>query len=212
MNRRRLLRYIGACGTVLAILWVIAAPALSAYLIISLTAELASYWLCFFAVVGAGYVYLRTENPEGAQKRYISPPGCMAFAVGLIIILWLSSDREFDFWKKRALPAQVFPQMISDFGQMAKDAARSGTNYLSSRTPLPRSLQQLGLGEDYTGGMGNVWNTTQYTGPVGGVVFGNRVRRWGLCIGPEQIAKEFCHNGSYSLVGSNAYLFFGTGD
>jgi hypothetical protein len=102
--------------------------------------------------------------------------------------------------------------MVFDLEQIARQAAQGGTNSLSSRKPLPGSLQQLGLGQDYSGGMGDVWNTTEYTGPVGGVVFGNRVRRWGLCIGPESIVKRFYHNGCYSIVGSNAYLFFGRGD
>ena len=212
MRTKSVLAFAGASIMGIACVWSVAAAPLAAYLTISVFTELASYWLALVLVLSGGWLYLRNHNQPVAPTGLFGRRLAVALALAMVIGSWSLSDRQFFFWKMRAVPHTAWQQMVSDLKEIGKRAAASGTNYLSSRTPLPTSFQQLGSREDYSGGMGNVWNTPEYTGPVAGVVFGSRVRRWGLCVGPEKIAKEYCRGGGYMSVGSDAYFFFGNKD
>jgi hypothetical protein len=212
MKTKSIFACAGASVMGIASVWSVAAAPLAAYLIISVFTELASYWLALVVVLGGGWLYLRNQNQPVASTSFFGRRLAVGLALAVVIGSWSLSDRQFFFWKKKAIPSIAWPQMVSDLKEIGKRAAENGTNILSSRTPLPTSLQQLGSREDYSGGMGNVWNTPEYTGAVAGVVFGSRVRRWGLCVGPEKIAKEYCRGGGYMNVAPNAYFFFGTKD
>jgi hypothetical protein len=212
MKTKSILACAGASIMGIASVWSVAAAPLAANLVISMHTELASYWLALFVVLGGAWLYLRNQNPPVGPTRFFARRLTAGLAVAVVIGSWFLSDRQFFFWKMKAIPSTAWPQMVSDLEEIGRRAAESGTNSLSSRTPIPKSLQQLGLREDYSGGMGNVWNTKDCAGAVGGVVFGCKVRRWGLCVGPEKIAEEFCRGGGYIPVAPDAYFFFGTKD
>jgi hypothetical protein len=212
LKMKSILARTGAVIMGIASAWSVAAAPLAANRAISVSTELASYWLALFVVMGGGWLYVRNQNQLAAPTSLLGRRLAVLLALTVVMAAWFLSDRQFFFLKMRAIPQKAWPQMVSDLEEIGRQAAASGTNSLSSRIPLPRSLQQLGLREDYGGGMGNVWNSPEYTGPVAGVVFGNKVRHWGLCVGPETLAKEFCRGGSYVQVASNAYFFFGTKD
>jgi hypothetical protein len=208
MSTKSTLDVVGGCVIGMAALWSVVAAPLSANLVISVLAEFASYWLALFVVLFGGYMLLRS------QKRPIAPRGlrwkfsCVGLALLVVIVSWRWSDDQFLFWKMRAIPSRAWPQMASDLEAFGKQAAQSGNDFLP-RTKPPKSLQQLGLGVDYSGGVANVWNSPQYTGVFAVMTFGYKVRCWGLLLGPEERAKSYCHGGSYVRVSSNAFFFVG---
>jgi hypothetical protein len=174
----------------IASVWSAVAALSSANRFISVLTEIASYWLALFVVLGGGWLYLRNQSQSIARRSFLYRRLCVAFALTVVIASWSLSDGQFLYRKMRSIPLEAWPQMVSDLKEIGRQAAESGTTDLSSRRPLPESLQQLGSKEDYRGGMGNMWNSPEYTGAVAGVVFGYKYRRWGLCVGQRGLRKS----------------------
>jgi hypothetical protein len=140
---------------------------------------------------------------------------CLAIAFVVVIGSWrFLSDREFAFWKLRAVPSSAWPKMVLDLEEMGNQCAQRGVQSISSQKPLPRSFQPLGLRGDYSGGVGDVLNSPEYTGPVASAVFGNRGRMWGLCLGPQSFVRKYARSGYFFdiSVAPNAYFFCGLGE
>jgi hypothetical protein len=195
-----------------ASIWAVIAAPLAANEVISVVAELASYWLAFFVVSGGGWLNLKSLNQSVAPLNLFYRRIGVIIAMTVVMVSWHLSDRQFAFWKIRSISSNAWSKMASDLREMGEQAGESGTNFLSSRTPMPPSLRQLGLSDDFSGGMGNVWKTPEYTGPVAAVLFGYRNRSWGLCVGPESFANRYSRMDKHILVASNAYFFYGPRD
>jgi hypothetical protein len=196
----------------IACMWSVMAAFLSAYEAISVVTELASYWLALFIVVGGGWLYLRKPSQATAQinLRFRSLVVIAAFMI--VVISWRLSTSQFFFWKMRSIPRNAWPRMASDLEVFGRQMTETGINYLPTTESPPKSLQRLGLGEDYKGGVCNIWNASDYSGVFAIIAFGYKGRSWGLCLGPEMRAKEYCRRGKYVNVASNAYFFCGPRD
>jgi hypothetical protein len=194
----------------LAVVWSMVASWFSANRFITVGTELNSYWLCLGGVVvgAVACIWNRSEGKPllAVEMRYVV--GVCAFVA--VVSLSLSSNRTFFFWKMRAIPAKAWPEMVSDLERVGKLSAESGTNYLSGAKAPPKSLQQLGLGNDYAGGSAQWVSFPDYRGVIADIEFGNKIRVWGLHFGPEKSLSEFCPNCRRVRVGQNAFFFLGS--
>jgi hypothetical protein len=194
----------------LAVGWSAAAPWVSANKFITVWTELTSYWLCFMGVTWGAVAYAMNRSQSktwlGTETRCIV--GVCALAA--VVALSLSSNRTFFFWKVRTIPTSAWPEMIADLEKVGKLSAESGTNYLSGAKAPPKSLQQLGLGNDYAGGSAHTVNFPNYSGVIADIEFGSKIRVWGLHFGPEQALSEFCPGCRRVRVGPNAFFYTGS--
>ena len=100
-------------------------------------------------------------------------------------------------------------KMVSDLEMVARLAPPGETLHLSSMKAPPKSLQQLGLGDDYDG-INATWVThPDYSGAAGDILFGNKSRAWGLWLGTEKSLEGFCPGCRRAHVGTNAIFFVG---
>jgi hypothetical protein len=201
---------VGLALLVLAAGWSVAAPWLSANKLITVWTELSSYWLCLAGVIWGAVAYAlnRSESKTWLSTETRCVVGVCAFVV--VLALSLSSNRVFLFWKLRTIPASAWPEMIADLEKVGTLSAESGTNYLSGAKAPPKSLQQLGLGNDYAGGSAHIASFPNYSGVIADIEFGNKIRVWGLHFGPEKALSEFCPNCRGVRVGPNALFYMGS--
>ena len=177
--------------------------------VISVFAEISSYWLALLAVLSGGYLVLRN------QERSVAPIGlvwrCLGLSLALVIVVasWISSDQRFFVRKLGSIRAEAWPQIVSDLESYGRQTAQTGKSFAWEAKRLPKSLQQLGSIVDYGGVTCNVWNTPEYKGVFAVLHFGYKGRNWGLCLGPESKAKE-C--GRYVRVATNAFFFVSSRD
>jgi hypothetical protein len=209
MNLKSIFALLGGCLMGLAALWSFVAVRLSANLVISVLAEFASYWLALFAVSFGAYLVLRNQERPIALVRLLCRCSCVGLALVVVVVSWQRSDDQFAFWKMRAIPSSAWPRMASDLEAFGRQVAQGGNTALPATKPPPKSLQQLGLGADYSGGVANVWDSPQYTGVFAVITFGYKARSWGLLVGPEERAKSYCPGGAYFRVSTNAFFFVG---
>jgi len=197
----------GACLAGLAALWSVGAACISANLIISVRAETASYWLCLFIFILGGALYLGTCSRCSALGFW-TRCACTALGFTVLIASWRLSDKQFLYWKMRAIPPGAWAEMVTDLEALGRQAANANKE-LPQRKPLPKSLQRLGMQVDYKGGMGNVWNSPDYEGVFANIIFGYKSRCWGLFLGPASRAKTYCQGGACIRVAPNAFFFIG---
>jgi hypothetical protein len=209
MNTKSALTWTGACLMAAAAIWAFIAVRLSAYEVITVLAELVSYWLALCVVIGGAWLFLKGRHKPVSSSSFLARCLCVAIAFTVLVASWGLSSRRFILLKVRSIPQNAWSKMVSDLEGIGTHAAQSGVTSVSSQTPLPKSLQQLGLASEYSGGMGNVWKASEYTGPVASVLFGYKSRSWGLCVGPESFASRCARKGNYIHVASNAYFFCG---
>ncbi len=210
MNTKCIVTFSGCCMLVVAAVWSIAAAPLSANLVISVLAEFTSYWLALFGVLFGGYLLLRNQEQPVAPRGSLWRGPCVVLALAVVVVSWRWSDDQFVFWKTRAIPSGAWPQMTSDLEAFGRQVAQGGKTSLPMTRPPPKSLQQLGLGTDYSGGVANVWDSPQYTGVFAVITFGYKARSWGLIVGPEERAKSYCPRGTCLRVSTNAFFFIGS--
>ncbi len=195
-----------------ASVWSAVAAFLSANRVISVFSELASYWLALIAVV-TGAILLGVGGREPSTPVYFRwEPVIELCAFAVVLASWHFSDKQFAYWKMRSIPQKAWPEMVSDLEALGRATTERGQNYLSMEQPPPQSLRRLGLGVDYKGGICNVWDYPEYKGVFAIIVFGYKTRSWGLCLGPERRAQNYCKGGVCIPVASNAYFFCGSRD
>jgi hypothetical protein len=197
---------------VFACAWSIVAAPLSANKHISVIAELSSYWLALFVVGISGFLYVYTMKDTIPFAKKIFRYMYVLIAVLVVLTFWHLSTSRFIQWKMKSIPETAWPQMAADLANFGRQTTQSGKNYLPMAERPPLSLQRLGLGEDYKGGICNIWDSPEYKGVFAIINFGYKDRSWGLCLGPESRAKEYCRRGTYIAVASNAYFFCGPRD
>ncbi len=185
--------------------WIIASTWLAAHRLITVFTELRSLWPCVAAVCFGGWCIYRTI--EGGSKRYVIGLVTAALVVFIPVWAWFLSDAAFFHWKLKSLPPNTWAQVISDIQRIASPTSDGG--HMSSRKGAPKSVQQLGLGEDFRGI--NAWAETSsnYPGVRGDVLFGYKSRSWGLWLGPEERLDDFCPGCWRAPVASKAYFFVG---
>ena len=193
-------------------IWSVIAVRLSANEIIPVMAELASYWVALFVVITGAWIFLVARSGSMNPASFFFRLLCVVIALAVVIAAWHLSSERFAAWKLKSIPQDAWPKMVSDLEQIGKKAAQSGITSVSSQTPLPKSFQPLGLRDEYSGGMGNVWKSPEYTGAVASALFGYKSRSWGLCVGPESFVSRYAHKGNYVRVASNAFFFYGPRD
>jgi len=184
---------------------------LAANKLIAVSTEFACYYVSPLAVIGAALYYLF----GGGQSKtsWALCRGAVATAVVLfVVIAWplFLSTWAFFHWKLEAIPASAWPQMVSDLENLGRQSVEADGSYRSfhSRT-LPPSLRQLGSGQDYLGGSGQMVTYSDYTGILAQVVFGYKSRTWGLVVGPERAVESYCPRCERIQVAPNAYFFVG---
>jgi hypothetical protein len=184
---------------------VVAATWLSAIQVITVGAELASFWLCIAVVLLGGWCASRA-NRVGTRRFSI---GLLTVALAIFVAAWalFLSDLAFFHWRLRSVPAKAWANMISDMQQIASSTVDS---YIpKSKKAPPSSVRELGLVEDY--GCMHVWadSSPAYPGVKGDVLFGYKSRSWGLWLGPENYLDSFCPGCRRVLVAPKAFFFVG---
>ena len=202
---RRTVFLAGIISMGLGAIWVIVATWLSANRVITVIAELASLWLCIAAVFLGGWCATRTK--EGEAKRL--PIGLLAAGLGIFVVVWawFISDLAFFHWKLRSVPASAWAQIISDVQRIASPTPDGG--YMPTKNAAPKSVHELGLGDDF--GCIHAWveSSSDYPGVRGDVLFGYKSRSWGLWLGPEKSLDSFCPGCRRALVAPKAFFFVG---
>jgi hypothetical protein len=155
-----------------------------------------SYWLALFAVAAGAWLCSKREDKSRARIGFVYL--CLAISFVVVTVSWrFGSDRQFAFWKLKAIPSSAWAKMVSDLKEMGRQCAESGVQSISSQRAMPSSFRFLGLREDYAGGTGDVLHSSGYTGPVASAVFGNKGRGWGLCVGPENFVRRQAESGYF---------------
>ena len=189
----------------LGTIWAIAATWLSATRVITVVAELASFWLCIAAVCLGGWCASRAN--ENGVKGYPIGPVTVVLAAIVVVWAWFLSDLAFFHWKLKSVPANAWAQIISDMQQIASPTQDGG--YMPSKKAAPKSVHQLGLGEDFSCIHAWVAPSSDYPGVAGDVLFGYKSRNWGLWLGPEKSLDSFCPGCRRVLVAPKAFFFVG---
>lgn len=202
----------GALLLGIAALWSATTPWLSANLVISVWTELAAYWLSLIAVLVGGFLCFGSHSRPRARIAVFRRCLCVAFPLVVVVASWHWSNEQFFYWKMRAIPSNAWPQMVSDLETIGREVAQKGNNRLPWPVAPRESLHQLGLRQDYSGGMSSVLNSPEYSGVFAFIVFGNKVRSWGLFLGTERHVKKYCRGGTYTRVAPNAFFFVGSRD
>jgi hypothetical protein len=190
----------------LGALWVIAATWFSATRVITVVAELASFWLCIAAVLLGGWCAYRARQNETKRFRIVT----LTAALAVFVVAWalFLSDLAFFHWKLRSVPTNAWANMISDMQQIASPTADGG--YIpKNKKALPSSVRELGLVDDY--GCIHAWSDSSpaYPGVRGDVLFGYKSRMWGLWLGPEDSLDRFCPGCRRAPVAPKAFFFVG---
>jgi hypothetical protein len=201
-----------ACLMGMACIWAVSAVWMSAHLVISVFAELASYWLVLFTVLGAGYIFLRGQSHRVTRFGFLCNCLLTGFALLVVLVSWRWSDDRFALYKIGSISPGAWSQMALDLGTLGREIAQSGANSLPSGKAPPVSLQQLGSEVDFGGTFGAVINSADYSGVTAGILFGYKGRSWGLCVGPQSFAKKYSRNVGCIPVATNAFFFAGPRD
>jgi hypothetical protein len=101
--------------------------------------------------------------------------------------------------------------MVQDLEKLSALATEKNNNYYSSGDAPPESLRQLGAGVDYEGVSAQMIKLPDYAGPGANIVFGNKVRNWGLCIGKESFVTGYSPGCKFVRVETNAFFYVGNG-
>jgi hypothetical protein len=210
--RRLITVYVTAILIAFACIWSFVAAPLSANKLIPVIIELASYWMTLVLVIVAGFMLIRSLQYGVSIRVIVFGVTYVLSAIVIVLVFYRLSNSRFSYWKMKSIPKDAWPQMVTDLAKFGKQSTESGINYLPMSERPPLSLRQLGSGEDYKGGVCNIWSTPEYKGVFAIINFGYKDRNWGLCLGPESRAKEYCRGGTYVAVGSNAYFFCGPRD
>lgn len=156
MNKSGTKARVGGGLLLVAVVWSVASPWLSANRIISAWTEESCYLVALLLVLCGAFWYVRkrSEPERWLPVSLRSAAACCAF----LAVVWLAlhSNSAFFYWKLKAVSPSAWQQMTSDLDAVGRLSAESGTNYLSSAKPPPKSLQQLGVGVDYAGGEGSL--------------------------------------------------------
>jgi len=209
MTRSAIYSSLGISLTAIGGICAAALAPLSANEIISVTTEAEAYWLVLLLVLACGWLYLKNQpNTISVPNFFFKTASIIVFLL-IVIICWKFSDGRFLTWKMRAIPSQAWSGMVSDLCNAVIRESKSGSRDLYISDLQTQNLKLLGLPEDYTMGIRKEVQTHDYRGNIACVIFGHRVRRWGLAIGPKSVAEEYCPGGNYFPVASNAYFFFG---
>jgi hypothetical protein len=189
--------------------WSMIAPWLSANNFIAVRTELISYWAFLIVLMFAASAFLGNLRYSIPTRLFVLRSLGVVCVSSVFMAGWLSSDKAFLHWKMRSIRGEAWPQMAFDLESLGREVAESGTAVLPASRVPPKSLLGLGSRLDYTGAMGSVLNSPQYTGIVANVTFGYKVRSWGLFLGPEEGARSYCRGGACLRVAPNAYFFVG---
>jgi hypothetical protein len=193
--------------------WSIMAPWFSAHKVICVTVEFASYWFAFVIALAGGYLFAgRTATVPVGSENVLWRRLCVGFVTLVLIMFWRSSDAQFGYWKKKAMRPEAWPQIVSDLKMIGAQSVSTGTKFSVLMKHPPKALQQLGCGEDYSGGFASAFSSPEYEGVTAGILFGYKDRSWGLCVGPESLARKYSRGNSLIRVASNAYFFIGPRD
>ncbi len=194
--------------TSLAVIWPFLASWLAAYQVIPGNTEQLTRWLCLpVAVLGALYCLNEAlTTPVKPLKIIIAIliPVCAATAV---FQARKYSDQMFAFWiMKRVSPAE-WQEMALSVHRISRKAGSAGQSMVAP-ADLPRDLPMLGRAEKCWGidGIMDVGD-----GHFGGrLIFGDRNRKWGLLVGPEEFLNYFSWKKfRYIPVATNAVFFIG---
>lgn len=176
----------------------IAAPWLSAHLVITVLTELTYYFWSFAAVVVGFYFINRQEAlMRTGRKRYVRLV-ISTCAIPFVLGGGLTAGDSFAYWKLRSISQSGWEQMASD---LEKQAAGMDTPEGRIKwADLPDSLRQLGRREDC-----RVIEAESIT-------FGNRTRVWGLCLNDGKRPRVLYKGVRKVPVAESAVFFIGSND
>ena len=197
----------GAVFMGVASFWSVGASWLSAHLVISVDAELMSYWFAIPTVLLGAALYTRSGS-QSNNRLWRRASGIIAFcAVLFVLVAWHLCDRTFLFWKARAMSPAQWAQMADDLENVGRQQAAS--EGLVEFDALPPDLRRLGMAREHCG----VVSSINYSGLIADVRFGHRGRTWGFFVGPEDQMKTLGLSGlRCRRVVQNGFVFAGPMD
>jgi hypothetical protein len=200
--------HAGIIILLLAVVWSVMAPWLSANQFIAVRAEVLNYKYCVLAVVCGGFRLIQGGKSGGRRQvvRWVVLVGSLL----AVCLAWFLADNAFTYWKMRAVPAAAWQQAASDLERLAKEAPTMGKNqpWANYARYLPKSIQVVGLPEDYAAGHGSA-GLYGAEGIVADVTYGFKPRTWGLFVGTEDPVREGPQKYRTIRVGTNAFFFVG---
>ncbi len=190
-----------------AIAWSFAAAWFSANLVISVVAELASYWLSLLAVLLGAYLQLRILRRPVSLANVLWRSWLSVAALVIVVVCWRQSDERFALWKMRAISPKEWSEMVSELRKFGTEIAQSGVTSASATMVPPETLRSIGSGTDYSGAFGNIITSSEYSGLTAEILFGYKGRGWGLCVGPESFAEKYSRGTNYIRVATDGFFF-----
>jgi hypothetical protein len=203
---------LGALGMGIICVWSATSTWLAAKGIIAVSTEFACYYITPFILIVASLYYVFNRGQPKTARSLVVRGAVATSVVAFVAVVWplLLSNKAFFYWKMKAVPASAWPQMVSDIEKHGRQSMGADGSYGSFRSgTLPASLRQLGSGEDYLGGSGQMVAYSEYSGILAHVAFGYKPRTWGIMVGPEKAVTSFCPRCEWTRVAPNAYFFVG---
>jgi hypothetical protein len=186
-------------------LWSLIAAWLCAHLVITTHTEIISYYLCIVGVV-FGVIICVTYSLWGnvARKNLFLTIAFSLFVLVITSVAWGFSDEIFSHWKMRAISGDAWQRMASELEALAKQSDVQDTSYFYP-DPSSTMFAKLGRKDDCLGG--SSWD---HDGLIEArMVYGTRLRRWGLCVGSKDSLRSHWPNFHFITAGTNAYFFCG---
>ena len=190
--------------TLLSVTWPFAAVWLHAHQLIGHSTESRTSWLCLLGAVFGPACYWNQSKSQNVL-HILSTIVVVFMAMAVVVTARRYSDRMFTYWIMRAVPKTAWQQMASDIDSLAKQAAAQNKSIIPAKD-LPKSFHYLGLADKSWGGNAIM---DFGDGQVGvRVAYGNKNRRWGLLVGPEEFLNRWSKYRCIPVT-TNAQFFIG---
>lgn len=191
---------IGSIVMAGSLLWLLAAPCLSAYNKIPVITELDSHWLAAFA-----FLYGAANFVQYVRFHLL---GRLAVACILAIVffaLWTESNSLFCYWKVRAVTPEEWLKMTVYLQNL--DTGNQKIEQQTNSPPwiMPVVLRPLGLPGEYSREEVHAFEDTEAI-----AIFGYPSRTWGIHLGSKQSLESRNFYGCECVqIGKGVYFFVG---
>ncbi len=206
---KRFSSIIAIMVTCLSVVWPFAAVWLSAHQVISSGTERWTSLFCFLGAFLGGLYYSGHLLSKPAKSRWLVPaivlPICAVF---IVFKARQHSNRMFSHWMLNRMTEAGWQQATAGVEAVARAAAERKDS-AANADELPLYLRRLGNAEKLWG----VDSIAEFeNGEVGGrLVFGDRNRKWGILVGPDEfLSSSLWKKFKHFPVSTNAVFFVGS--
>jgi len=189
---------IGSIVMVGSLLWLLAAPCLSAYNKIPVTTELDSHWFAAFV-----FLYGAANFVQYVRFHLFVRLAVACILATIFFGLWAESNSLFCYWKVKVVSSEEWSKMTVYLQNLETGNQKTEQQMHSPPWIVPVVLRPLGLPYEYSREEVNAFEDTEAV-----AIFGNPSRTWGVHQGSKQsLERRNFHDCQYVQIGKDAYFF-----